>query len=64
MKQTNKSYHLAHQRDESLHFKEQNPIKIEQSKNKNEVLWIKTVKVKGLKETEDTLLKRRKQCGK
>ena len=44
--------------------KEQNPIKIEQSKNKNEVLWIKTVKVKGLKETEETLLKRRKQCGK
>ena len=37
---------------------------MEQSKNKNEVLWIKTVKAEGLKETEDTLLKRRKQWGK
>ena len=43
--------------------KEQNAIKIEQSKNKNEGLWINTVKVEGLKETGDTLLKRRKQWG-
>lgn len=44
--------------------KEQDAIKMKQSKNKNEALWIKTVKAEGLKETWGALLKKEKTMGK